>query len=291
MRASTRSSFFGFTIGFEGKVSFMYLDILGLVTTAIGILCDSKPAVRTMPWFRQDGTPATQSDIDADWDRVKARQDMKMRGGMAFASVAQLRLHDDGIEQVVLAKLDVMEGELKKQYTDWESWPADAQLATLSMSWACGPWFGNSFKTLKTALLAQDWAGAAANCHMNTNGPDGVPGTSDDNRGLIPRNTANVVLYKNADAVQKTSLDGDTLFYPQALAGDPGNAYDPSTVTGYQKALAVLGYDVGNADGVAGTQTVTAVKQFQTDQGLTADGVVGPATQQAILAALQKRKD
>ena len=44
------------------------------------------------------------------------------------------------------------------------------------------------------------------------------------------------------------------------------------------------GYIVGNADGVYGDKTVAAVKAFQTNNGLTVDGVAGEQTQELLAA-------
>ena len=55
-------------------------------------------------------------------------------------------------------------------------------------------------------------------------------------------------------------------------------------VTYVQTILAGLGYDLGTAgiDGVFGRKTEEAVKAFQRENGLNADGVVGPLTYQAL---------
>ncbi len=45
-----------------------------------------------------------------------------------------------------------------------------------------------------------------------------------------------------------------------------------------QKQLAVLGYSVGNVDGIFGVKTLEAVKAFQAGNGLVADGIVGSKT-------------
>ena len=45
-----------------------------------------------------------------------------------------------------------------------------------------------------------------------------------------------------------------------------------------QHALTDLGYDVGGIDGVFGAKTEAAVKAFQQQEGIQADGVVGPET-------------
>jgi hypothetical protein len=49
-----------------------------------------------------------------------------------------------------------------------------------------------------------------------------------------------------------------------------------------QRVLTMKGYDVGGADGVFGRRTKVAVKRLQRRRGLTADGVVGPATTRAL---------
>ena len=63
--------------------------------------------------------------------------------------------------------------------------------------------------------------------------------------------------------------------------------YDPNTFNSYvvnlQRDLYSAGYtSVTNADGYFGTITETAVKNFQRNNGLTADGLVGDRTKQAL---------
>lgn len=57
-----------------------------------------------------------------------------------------------------------------------------------------------------------------------------------------------------------------------------------------QRALSALGYAV-TIDGIAGTQTKTAVQIFQRSRGLAADGVVGPKTIAALQAAVAERAE
>ena len=45
-----------------------------------------------------------------------------------------------------------------------------------------------------------------------------------------------------------------------------------------QQALKIKGLDPGDIDGIWGRNTSAAVRQFQSQQGLKADGVVGPQT-------------
>lgn len=55
-----------------------------------------------------------------------------------------------------------------------------------------------------------------------------------------------------------------------------GNTF--ANVAAVQTRLATLGYYSGTVDGVWGKNTSSAVKRFQTDNGLKADGVVGSGT-------------
>lgn len=55
-------------------------------------------------------------------------------------------------------------------------------------------------------------------------------------------------------------------------------------VTKLQTALNAQGYDCGTADGIFGAKTEAAVRNFQSDNGLTVDGIAGKATQEALYA-------
>lgn len=57
---------------------------------------------------------------------------------------------------------------------------------------------------------------------------------------------------------------------------------DNSQTVQVQQRLEELGYNPGPIDGVFGSQTADAVRQFQQDQGLDADGIIGPATLAAL---------
>lgn len=55
-----------------------------------------------------------------------------------------------------------------------------------------------------------------------------------------------------------------------------------SVVTQIQQKLSSWGYYSGSVDGVYGSKTESAVKDFQKKNGLTVDGVAGPATLAAL---------
>ena len=55
--------------------------------------------------------------------------------------------------------------------------------------------------------------------------------------------------------------------------------------TAIQTKLSGLGYDVGEIDGKIGKRTRKAIRQFQKDKGLVADGIVGPDTKEEMIRA------
>ena len=63
------------------------------------------------------------------------------------------------------------------------------------------------------------------------------------------------------------------------LAGDQGEA-----VSALQERLIALGY-LSESSGVYDEWTAAALKAFQESNGLPADGIAGPNTQQALYAA------
>ena len=81
--------------------------------------------------------------------------------------------------------------------------------------------------------------------------------------------TTGVIIYKN----KQQNITVETL----SKYGSRG-----SEVTQIQTKLKRWGYYSGNVDGIYGTQTVNAVKYFQRKNGLTADGIAGPATLKAM---------
>lgn len=66
--------------------------------------------------------------------------------------------------------------------------------------------------------------------------------------------------------------------YPFIRKGSRG-----ASVALAQNLLLALGYDIGAADGIFGSITDAAMRQFQRKRGLAADGICGPMTWAALL--------
>ena len=202
MRTSVQANARAFNERFEGSLSFMYLDQEGYVTTGEGNLIDPMTIAMGLPW-QVDGRDATPAEISNAWSAVKARTDLEKNGGGAYASVTNLRLTSEAITNLVLAKLGQDEDTLRKYFPQWDNFPADAQLGILSMAWAMGPAFPQTFTSFTEAANSGDWATAAAQSQMKP-----TP-------GIAPRNTANLLLFTNAAT---PGIDPAELYWPNVAA-------------------------------------------------------------------------
>lgn len=236
MRPSVRAGIRNFNAPFEGVVAWFYLCIRGLVTIAIGLLYDdpdgkSDPprppaAALALPLMHPSGRRATSAEIAAEWRKVKASQALRRAGGGAFRHVTTLRLTPESIEDLAARKAEDIARELARVFPAFPSWPADGQLATMSMVYALG--LGrllSLFPKLCAALRRLDFGTAAAECEITSKDD---PKTPDDeaNPGVIERNKANVVLFLNAAIIIAERMDPMPLYYPRDLALERRRAAD-----------------------------------------------------------------
>jgi murein L,D-transpeptidase YcbB/YkuD len=82
-----------------------------------------------------------------------------------------------------------------------------------------------------------------------------------------------------------TTADGSSFTLPAGTKLRLGEG-DPAVVRQLQQTLVAAGYDPGSVDGSFGPTTEAAVTAFQQDNGLSADGVVGPDTAAALNSAV-----
>ena len=220
MYPSVQSQFRAFNEPFEGAIPYMYLDVLGLVTVGVGNLIDPVTVAtalpfrfKTKPGIATPGALATKDQITAEWQKLKSNTGLAHQGHLACAPITDLELDQAGIDAVIAQRLAQNESYLKRQppFKDYDTWPADGQLAVLSMAWAMGPAGVVNFHHLCASCATMDFKTAATQCKMNEQG----------NPGLIPRNKANCTLLSNAAAViageETLGYRRSTLYYPRAL--------------------------------------------------------------------------
>lgn len=215
------AGFPAFTSKFEGVVRGPYLDVKGFVTTGIGNLIDPVGLSLPLPWLHEDGTPATQDEIRADWERVKL-----MPAAMVASRYAgPLHLDDAGIAAVVNKTLLANAAQLARTFPDFSTYPAPAQTALLSMAWALGAGFPAKWPNFSAAVRARDWQTAAANSSINAVG----------NAGVTPRNAADHDLFLQAAALDSGYTTDKT------AAGCGLNKYSVSPAVGGMRS----GVDMG----------------------------------------------
>jgi hypothetical protein len=216
MFPSVQSVFPAFSTKFEGRVTYMYLDIKGLVTIGVGNLIDPVSAAQALPFvFKNNpaGPAATADQIAREWQTLKNDPSLAVKGYLACGPLTQLELSDNTIDVLIVQRLTQNEGFMKRQpwFQQFDQWPADAQLGLLSMAWAMGPAGPGGFPKFRAACQSLDFGSASQECKMNEAG----------NPGVVPRNQANATLFSNAAIVlagaAKGVLDRSTLYYPRAL--------------------------------------------------------------------------
>jgi hypothetical protein len=220
----------------EGEVRTVYLDIKSYATTAIGLLCNSAPAVAALPLKHPDGRPATNTEKVAEFHRIKAGgcgakatptdpdayrrclwpgQAHPETGIGCFAHkgwtvsqrhAAKLWLTKEDVDQLTRDKMRTMWRVIVSRWPDADVWPADAQYAVLSWAWGVGP--SARWPLFDAALRAGDFAVAAL--HVSMRGAGTIP----------KRNAENMTALRNAAVVSRTALDPDVLYYPRALSDE-----------------------------------------------------------------------
>lgn len=160
---------------FEGAIPWMYLDIKGLVTCAIGVLIDPVDLALPLPWVRAlDGSRALPSEIRAEWALIKGTPSLATRGAGAAKAMCALRLTADGVRTVTRTKAEAMAQALLHTFPAMVAWPPQARLAVLLHVWAVGTDLPRTYPRMTAALRAQDWTAAQAECHISEAGNPGV---------------------------------------------------------------------------------------------------------------------
>lgn len=201
----TYEQYHQFSAPLEGRVPYMYCDVLGLITTGVGNLINTLPQAKALPWLLADGTQADMADVAADWNKLHdGAQYYAKRAWHVYAKTMRCHLSEQAIDDLCKRQLAANEAIVRKRFPAYDSFPADAQLAIMSMAWAVGAGFASKFPNLSACIDRQDWAGCVASCKIREEG----------NPGVVPRNAKNRFCFHNAALVKAHALDPDTLHWP-----------------------------------------------------------------------------
>lgn len=182
MQHTVYNAWEAFNTPLEGCVNWMYLDTHDppLVTTGMGNMIDPVELALPLNWAIDAvdhgysiTRAATRAEIMAEWTLVKQSRGLSRAGANAAKQVTKLRLSPDAVSQLINTKLEANADAIKRlpSYTAFEMWPADAQLAVLSMAWAMGPEKLEEFTHMSRSCAVMDFAAAATQCHMGGEPP------------------------------------------------------------------------------------------------------------------------
>jgi len=202
-KEAVRAVFLEFSTKFEGAIPWIYLDVKGFATVGLGCLLEPAGLAQSLPFvIRGTDTKATPDQITRDWVTVKRNRLLAHQGAQRARFYTDLDLPKEGIEQLAWHRLHLNEHYLLEHaFPMFGDFPADAQLAIHSMSWACGAGFPEFFPKFTRAAQARDWVTCAKECKIReTNNP-----------GLKPRNWANRKLFTKLAEVG-SSFDPEKLY-------------------------------------------------------------------------------
>jgi GH24 family phage-related lysozyme (muramidase) len=277
VRASVRAAWIAYNRDLEGRFRWPYLDVVGLITTGVGNLCDDWATFRALPWqHKAHGGPATPAEVRQEYDHLRA-QFCGVRGGgkgvcaweaagkglcyahagaWGLGATTFLRLSDANIDALIMRVLDLKIEQMRQDYPDWDAWPADAQAGTMSLCWAMGTEFvaRYGFTNFDRAVKRQDWAAAALSCGMS----------SASNAGISERNKRNALCFRNAAASVRYGVDPEVLHWPNALLIAPSEAAptQPELPDAPETMPELVGPQ-GTAEGLA----EWAIEQHRRDRG------------------------
>jgi len=123
---------------------------------------------------------------------------------------------------------------------------------------------GEAVRQLQQALKDLGFDPGGVDGEFGSNTETAVKAFQSD-RGIAVDGIVGEITWLNIDEADTSN--------PTIRRGSTGNP-----VRRAQKRLSLGGFDTGGVDGIFGANTEAAVKRFQSDRGLTVDGIVGPQT-------------
>lgn len=202
---ATYEQYHAFSAPLEGRVPTMYCDCLGLITTGVGNLINTLPQALALPWLLADGTKADQSDVSRDWHLLHDNaQHYAKFAWKVYTKELRCRLPDAAIDALVQRTMAANEAIFRTRWPAYDTFPADAQLAMMSMAWSVGGAFYQKFGNLAACIDRQDWEGCVASCKIREEG----------NPGVVPRNAKNRFCFHNAALVRADNAPSETLWWP-----------------------------------------------------------------------------
>ena len=154
----------------EGRINHLYLDTKGLVTVGVGTMLPNVAAAQALRFVvRSTQAAASAKEIETDFNAVLAMTASQLAA--KYRPSTLLDMSEDQIDTLLDSEITTREAGLRVQFKDYDTYPAGARRALIDMVFNLG--MGSAakntgllaFKTMKTAIEADDWKKAAAACH------------------------------------------------------------------------------------------------------------------------------
>lgn len=141
----------------EGRVHWMYLDTIGLVTCGIGHMLPDAEAAAKIRF-------APASAIRGDFARVKAQPFGYKYAASYFERFSTCRISDEAINELFAATARTFVSQLVERFPGFGSWPWPAQQATFDMIYSLGMARLKKYTHMLASLDRQDFRQASAEC-------------------------------------------------------------------------------------------------------------------------------
>lgn len=170
----------------EGYVNHLYLDIRALVTIGVGFLVDTVEEACALPFVHKDtGMLALRKEIADEWKLVKSKTALACQGAQAAAKVTTLMLTNETIDKLLTKKLLANAAYVSHIIPQLSSFPANAQLAIMSLCWAMGAGIDKTYPKFTAACKRQAWDEAAEEIFIKETNNAGVKARNEMNKALL----------------------------------------------------------------------------------------------------------
>jgi len=153
----------------EGRITWMYLDTRGLVTTGIGNLLKTSADALKLPWMKVDGSSALTEQVNLTYVTVS-----NMKPGMPARNYKlDLTLSDQTVGLLASTRLgtEFLPG-LHRLFPGFDTYPLLARTVLVDMAYNLGISGIGRFSHLIAACTSRDWLAASNACSVKTSRPE-----------------------------------------------------------------------------------------------------------------------
>lgn len=143
----------------EGVLYQMYVDVVGVITVAMGNALFSLEDALSLEFRLSNGMPASRQNVIAAWKTLKNDPACASKGHKYSEKLSgnQVFLTEESAQKLIAAKLAQHDKAFSKRFKNWDDVPWQAQMAVHSMGWAMGSGFPAKFPKFSKAFAAGDF--------------------------------------------------------------------------------------------------------------------------------------